>query len=305
MTSESVADPGGYLRLAPALAQFTVDKRVAEALAEEDGKKLHAALVRLRRSARSLPERQALDSLLGMRRLFLYSSGTPHLFTINTFGTDLFRWAEPDPVDGTYIATHCVTALFLPLFPLSQWLVRRNEDCSYQIFGRVPASPTMRRWQQGILGVVVAALMFTWVAVDRAGRFQVMHFANGLEVPVQLEARRTGLGEQPASQEPLKLQLQPEQHLPHELAVGEYEVAVRTLDGLELQRERILLRGRQSAVIFNVLGAAPLYLRQVLYSSIPSLGGGRGRTILPCARRRSSPSTRWTMSSSLRRRVCG
>src|SRR5687768_3016473 len=121
----SESDPRGYLKLAPELAAIAErDADVARAMAEGSGRRLHQALRRRLRSSGGEPhQKPELEALLANRRLFLDPASAPPLFTWWGIGTTLHGKSDEAP-DGTSIATLSISVLFVPLFPLAQYLVR-------------------------------------------------------------------------------------------------------------------------------------------------------------------------------------
>jgi hypothetical protein len=80
--------------------------------------------------------------------------GAPPLFRINGFGVGLY--GERDrTADGWYVATYCVSALWIPILPLAAYRVRKSEQ-GYEFVAREALSPLARAAQ---IGVLVAALL--------------------------------------------------------------------------------------------------------------------------------------------------
>ena len=93
----------------------------------------------MRKEAGSSTDAPLIDKLLDNRRLFLEPiKSTPSLTTINGFGTRLYGRDQYNPADGTYIGTLCFCALYIPVFPLAQYLIRKVEGNRYQFFGKLP-----------------------------------------------------------------------------------------------------------------------------------------------------------------------
>ncbi|HXU81898.1 MAG TPA: hypothetical protein VN914_10910, partial [Polyangia bacterium] len=172
--------------------------------------------------------------------------------TLNGIGTMLYGQSERDP-DGTFIATLFFTFLFVPLVPISQYLVRPLGGRKWSFFGKVPPSSLVVRWRQAVaVGAAVVVAMIGWAAVESRGHSDV-HFVNGLDVPVQIHAGK------------LDLKVGAGQRVMQRLATGEYTLQVKGADGRVLDEDHIKVPGGYDLVVYNVLGAAPLYRQPVTY----------------------------------------
>lgn len=138
-TNVDVADPRGWLTAVPQLHRFCQDPKVREAVELGDAAKLHKALGKARKNPAFANDRQTLEEILNARRLFVYGSGAPSLYTINGFGTKIYGKSDGKP-DGTYITTLFLTALYIPVIPIKQYLVRHEGGNRYAFFGTVPSS---------------------------------------------------------------------------------------------------------------------------------------------------------------------
>ena len=104
------------------------------------------ALLRLRKNAGDAALAARAEHLVAdPRRMLGPVEKAPTLFTLNTFGARLYGRGSVG-ADGTYVATYCVCALFLPLVPLAAYLVAR-EGKSYRFHGRVPLGAFARTWR--------------------------------------------------------------------------------------------------------------------------------------------------------------
>lgn len=119
------------------------------------------ALRKMQRTARSLQERELIQSALQRRRLFGEPiRGAPGMATLNGIGTTCRGKQDRQPEDGSYITTHWVTLLWLPLWPLGQYLVRDAGGGAWHFFARVPMSGFHRWWRRIVAaGAVAAALL--------------------------------------------------------------------------------------------------------------------------------------------------
>lgn len=157
-----IQDPAGLLHRVPELRPLCEDPGVLRAVEQGDPFRLYRALRWARWLGRLRSHREMIDALLSQRRLFARPlKGNPWLGTVNGFGSTLLGSAEPDPHDGTHIATHYVVALFaLPLLPLGAYVVRPGEGSgalnrSWALFARVPLGPLPWLWSRALaLGVM-------------------------------------------------------------------------------------------------------------------------------------------------------
>lgn len=141
--------------------QFRADPRIQKLLNSGDGAGLYDLLLSMKREPRGEAEREAIGRLLSDRRRFAQPvKSAPELRTVNGLGLMLYGKSEEDPRDGSYIATHWVVFLFIPLWPVRQYLVRPAEGGGYYFLGRVPTSRLLRVWR-----VAVGLLFAGWLAV--------------------------------------------------------------------------------------------------------------------------------------------
>ena len=252
-TPKSSTDPRGFLAACPDLERFASDPAVAAAIAKGDGFALHAALRARHAGGRAAMEARALDGILALRRLFLRPvARAPSLHTLNGIGARMYGRSDAAP-DGTYVGTHFLTALFVPVWPLAQYLVR-SEGSRYQFFGEVPLSEALRRFRQVVLGLLVAAAAAVAFASWQSGRASTVHLLNGLDVPVTVEVAglRIPLAERDG-------------HVAIELPTGLQHARATTQDGRELERDDFVVPSSTDLVVYSVLGTAPLVVADVFY----------------------------------------
>jgi hypothetical protein len=110
----------------------------------------------------------------------------PSLFTLNGFGTGLYgKRDERD--DGWYIATYCICALFIPVFPITAYRVRHAGGNSYQFVAREALSPLARAWQLAVVAAVVLGIGWGGVSSYLASPARKAKVA--LEEAQKIEAR--------------------------------------------------------------------------------------------------------------------
>ncbi len=172
--------------------------------------------------------------------------------TINGVGTRLYGNAESAP-DGTHIATQYLTFVYLPVFPLSSYLVRKGDGNSWHFLGRVPFSAGHRLWRRVAAGAAVLAA----IAGAGLGVFALQHhevwFANGLPAAVQVQAGASHLEVAPHSASPITLEN------------GKHKVEVKLNGELIDQGELEVVRG-VDAQVWNIAGEAPVYSELTHYA---------------------------------------
>src|SRR5439155_23241871 len=85
------------------------------------------------------------------------------LLTVNFIGTTLYG-ATDARSDGTYVATQFFVVLFLPIWPLAEFIVRRAGGRKYNFIGKVPLRNSHRIWRRVALVLAAAAFVALVVA---------------------------------------------------------------------------------------------------------------------------------------------
>ena len=105
------------------------------------------------KEARGEPLREGARKILAAPRPI---KSAPALWRVNGCGVGLYgerdRWE-----DGWYVATYCISLIFIPVLPLTAYRVRRNGD-GYQFLARERLSGMARAWQI-FVGVTVAGFV--------------------------------------------------------------------------------------------------------------------------------------------------
>ncbi|MEY4563898.1 MAG: hypothetical protein RLZZ618_3175 [Pseudomonadota bacterium] len=60
----------------------------------------------------------------------------PSLFTLNGFGFKLYGKSDVDPETDSFMTTHYLVVLFIPLFPTGRYRVISDDGASYQFLGQ-------------------------------------------------------------------------------------------------------------------------------------------------------------------------
>ncbi|MDX2109679.1 MAG: hypothetical protein SFY80_05490 [Verrucomicrobiota bacterium] len=84
----------------------------------------------------------------------------PSLGTLNGFGAGFYGRRNIDDITGTYVTTHCICAVFLPIIALGAYRVLDTGDRSYRIFGRVPLSRFAKGWNKTLLGLALSFALY-------------------------------------------------------------------------------------------------------------------------------------------------
>ncbi len=229
------------------------DPQLGPLIATLTGAKLHEALKARSAVEPNATRRRLLEEVLGNRRWFLEPlKKAPTMSTVNGIGTKLYGESERE-ADGTYVSTLFFCFFFIPIVPIAQYLVKPAGGRKWSFYGKVPASSTVRRWRQAVaLGAALAAVGIGVGVFDHAAHSDV-HFVNALDVPVKIHAGK------------LDLRLAANSKETRRLSKGQYQLKVTTDDGRLLEEEKVAIPGATDLVVYNVLGAAPLYREPITY----------------------------------------
>lgn len=180
----------------------------------------------------------------------------PSLYTLNGIGTMLYGHYKPDG-QGNYIATQWFTFVFLPIWPLSAWVVRKAENGGWYFLAHAPLPP-VARGARVFASVVAAGLVLVaagFAVLDRTHTSLLLY--NGHDVPLQAV-----IGEQVVEVPP---------HGTHEAgrfrATGALGVSARLTDGTVIEEQTIELgETAGSTVVWNMNQRGLLELGTVRYS---------------------------------------
>jgi tetratricopeptide (TPR) repeat protein len=88
----------------------------------------------------------------------------PSLTTINGIGAGLYGARDNDPETGTYVKTHCMCILFVPVIALAAYRVAALPEGGWSVMGRVPLSKLAKAWNWMLLCTVLA--LIAWGVVS-------------------------------------------------------------------------------------------------------------------------------------------
>ncbi len=260
MDASPSRDPAGLVARTPELARLA-ERSPSLRRAIEQGRPLDAyrALWWARWRRRFGDLNDLAQSLLAHRRLFIKPlRSAPAMFTYNGIGTRLYGRSELDANDGTFVATLFAVVVFIPVFPIASYLVRDSAEKpgrAWNFMAKVPLSASRHLWQRALaLGAVASMLFGVSGALEGYGH-NTLHVVNGLSQPVSVQ-----LGEASA------VVVAGGQEVPIRTTTGKHSLAVRVGDRIIESAAVDVPRGHD-AIAWNVLGAAPVYLARVVYSS--------------------------------------
>lgn len=151
-------DPDGFVRLSAALGLR----------AEGNPKACDAMLSAL---AKERPNPDLQEVIDGLKSVGTPLKSAPPMFTFNSVGTGLYGHRDEGP-DGSYVATLCICALFVPLIPLAAYRVQSHGGGQYTFYSKVSLSPfaSAVRWVLLALtagSVAVGVVGATWFSPAR------------------------------------------------------------------------------------------------------------------------------------------
>ena len=89
-------------------------------------------------------------------------TGAPTLFRFNGFGLGMY--GARDHAGATYVSTHCVSALWVPVLPLSAYRVVDHGDEGYGFVSRAPLSAFATWYRRAALAAVVG--LVAWFGIN-------------------------------------------------------------------------------------------------------------------------------------------
>ena len=148
----AIGDEGKRSRLDAAAAELPALAHLAHArwlVAHGKG----AAKKALRRARRAAQNPALLEAIRETEKEGLPLTSAPTLFTLNGIGMRLYGRRD-EREDGSYVATHCICFVFVPVLPFAAYRVVDARDRGYLFLRKVPLGPIARLWLA--LGLVAA-----------------------------------------------------------------------------------------------------------------------------------------------------
>jgi cellulose synthase operon protein C len=119
----------------------------------------------------------------------------PSLYRLNGFGVSFYGRRAEEP-DGSYVTTHCVSALFVPLIPIGAYRVR-DADGGYSILAREQLSKFARVARLAVPVAIAAAIAVAAVHnhLTDPTRLARLRFDDAIEHAAATTDREAALGE--------------------------------------------------------------------------------------------------------------
>lgn len=223
-------------------------------LAGVRGPKLYALLKARAKVEPNMARRRAIEEHLANRRNFVEPiRSAPTLSTLNGVGSKLYGESERDSADGSFIATLYFVILYIPLFPIAQYLVRAEGGRRWTFFGKVPMDGAMRLWRRGFSLTALAAIVIGAIGIADHASHSEVYFVNALDIPVHIKIGKLDIKVGAGGRE--------KKHL----KTGAAHVKVVSEAGKTIDETDINVPGSTDVVAYNVLGAAPLYHLAISY----------------------------------------
>jgi hypothetical protein len=260
MVAPILRDPAGLVARCPELADLC-ERSPSLRKAIERGRPLDAyrALFFDAKRGRFREHAAVAASLLSRRRLFLKPiTRVPVMATVNGVGARIYGESDRDLDDGTYVTTHFLVLLFVPVFPLAAYLVRpavmNNGRQGWSFLARVPLGTATYLWQRAF-ALVLLFMIASGVAHAFTGyRNNTLYVVNGLARAVTVDV----------SGVPRKL-IAANSEAPIETTTGAHRLVVR-VDDRVIEDVAVTVPHAHVTAVWNILGLAPVVLAPVVYS---------------------------------------
>jgi hypothetical protein len=270
------ADPAGLFQRIPELEPLCEDARIRKAVEAGDSFKVYRALWWAKTLNRLPAHRDVLMLLLSQRRLFARPiKKAPSMQTINSIGTTIVGSSEKN-ADGTYIATHAFVILFaIPILPLGAYLVSAGQKArSYNFFARVPLGSVYWIWSRFWALAVVAAVAVGAVRAGYSVGHHELQIVNAFDKPVQAQ-----IGPESAS-------VPAHGRAALTLPVGKYKGVARVAGAANpIDETELDIVSNNGLLVWNVAGAAPVYLEPVIYSADSAAKTAEPKPTIYCGQR--------------------
>ncbi|NUP13348.1 MAG: hypothetical protein HOW73_45500 [Polyangiaceae bacterium] len=260
-------DPAGLLERMPELQAIAAeDVSVRRAIERGAPHDVYRRLWWLRLLGRMRHHREPLDLLIARRRLFLTPiRSAPVMATLNGVGTRVYGESERD-YDGTYLTSLFVTVLFVPVFPLSTYLVAdghgQGSGRSWRFIGKVPFGGALYLWQRALALLAVGGIVASAMSAFYASRHNEVQVLNGLPVAVTVSIEGAK-----------SVEVLPFGRTMVDVPTGVHAVDVRSGDRL-VESGSIDVHAGVDVLAYNVLGISALYAEEVVYTAAATSSNG-------------------------------
>lgn len=239
----------------PELEVLRVYPDLRNVIDQDNPHAIYRALLLARLFRRAKGHRELLDELLSRRRLYLKPiQRAPVLFTYNGIGFTVYGRDDRSLDDGSFITTHFFTLVFVPLYPLCQYLAFEGDTArSYRFVGKVPFSLPLflwnRIWALGVMVGMVIAGLNAW----QNYRHQQVWIANPLDqvVLVDIDGVHAEIAATGADQ--------------LTVPVGRHHLVITTAKNQPVEEGTIEVHAGRKIPVWNVLGLAPVTQRKIVY----------------------------------------
>jgi hypothetical protein len=250
-----LTDPAGMFERAPELANLAAtDDAVRKAVAGGNLHSVYRALWWGRLLGRLKEHGPTVDALLAHRALFVRpAKRSPVLSTMNGVGASVYGSSDRD-TDGAYIKTHYLVFVFVPIFPLAQYLVKDAERGWY-FLGKVPLSTPVWIWNRLVVSAVFLAVLAGVFQAAYASRHHDVHVVNGLPWPVHVTIGDVAYDVPPGDRRAASVR------------PGAQPVRVSSASGQPIESGDLQVDAGTDLLVWNVLGAAPVFERTVIYQT--------------------------------------
>ncbi len=140
------------------------DERLHELMRSGDFNGFQRRLTKFHDRADNREQEAAIDYVRSHPSGFADSAqDAPSLWSVRGIGTHLYNFGQQDDKTGYHLGTIWITFVWLPLVPLSRYLVHEDPG-GYRLLGRVSLSSFhiwYRRLALAVLGIIAAQITYT------------------------------------------------------------------------------------------------------------------------------------------------
>ncbi len=240
------------------LQRLLADRQLEQLITRGFYRRYRRRLLGYRRRAETREAEEAADYLADNPQRFLQPvTDPPEPKTV--FGTGFRLRSQPPPTDEAphFLTTLVVSVLFVPLFPLRRYLVRRGADEGEQFEGRVQMSPAYHLWQFVALaalavGAIAPLAYLAWLEFHEPP----VQIVNGLNEPAQVSID----DDQTVDVDALSLHTEP-------MSPGQRELTTYTADGEHIETFDFEVPRGKDLIVYNIAGVADAHVASVTYIS--------------------------------------